>query len=118
MFRWVLCFLCTHRWDCGSVHKKRYRTGLVRSHVTCRRVSEHDCAGREERRLPQPNQRTSALGKRTRALKFGLSNLLEGGRAARITHVYSYSNQSDSKQRSVLLSLTARRPRAAWKLKI
>src|SRR5829696_3324716 len=30
MLRWVLCFLCTHRWARGSVHKKRYRTGLGR----------------------------------------------------------------------------------------
>ena len=96
MLPWVLCFLCTHREDCGFLHKKRYRTGRGRSHVKCRRVSEHDCAGREERRLPQPapfRVRLPGAGTEVR--------LLRTGRATRIMQVYS-----DSKRRPVVLGLT------------
>jgi len=54
-----------------------------------------------ERSGAYPKRRPSALGKRTRALKFGLSELHEGGQASRITQVYS-----DSQRRSGLLCFT------------
>jgi hypothetical protein len=47
------------------------------------------------------NPRPSALGERTRALKFGEAELLQGERATRIMQVYS-----DSKRRPVVLGLT------------